>query len=592
MKPRGLLGRLVLVLTLTAFGPPTLRAQTDDPLLESRLLRSVASAESEGDLGRAEAILIDLMERRPTSTGGLFALERVLRAQGRIERVLSVASRYQEAEPAAAAPRILMLRVFVELDRADELSGAAKDWLAKSGEAAEPYREISRIFQRAFGPERALAVLREGRARLGQPSLFAMEVGDLLRDLERLDEAVVEWGRVIGDDGAQASAVLRRVSEMEGDRAELVGPLVEQLARPPATVARLRAGARIAVEAGLPAEALGMAARVAGELGGQARRGFLTALARQAEEAGEAGELVLWAYQALYEDASDSDEARALEHRIAAAALAVGDTATALEAQRSIAEGLASGSAERRRALAEVLRLGIARGEGGSREALDRFRHEFPGADEVDELAVTLAVRLEEEGDGMGARSLLAGVDGPRSLLERGYLYLASGEVVPSRMHLREAVPGLAPTDATNVISLLGLLEELQGDALGVVMRSAVLARRGRALAAVEQVEAALHGLARTHRAPVLAHGARIADSSELLARAAELRARIVQDHPHSAEAPEATLRLARFRADSAEGGVEEAIRLLEELILSQPENAVVPVARRELQRLRDGSGP
>ena len=584
MKPRGLLGRLVLVLTLTACGPPTLSAQTDDPLLGSRLLRSVASAESEGDLGRAEAILIDLMERRPTSTGGLFALERVLRAQGRIERVLSVASRYQEAEPAAAAPRILMLRVFVELDRADELSGAARDWLAKSGEAAEPYREISRIFQRAFGPERALAVLREGRARLGQPSLFAMEVGDLLRDLERLDEAVVEWGRVIGDDGAQASAVLRRVSEMEGDRAELVGPLVEQLARPPATVARLRAGARIAVEAGLPAEALGMAARVAGELGGQARRGFLTALARQAEEAGEAGELVLWAYQALYEDASDSDEARALEHRIA--------TATALEAQRSIAEGLASGSAERRRALAEVLRLGIARGEGGSREALDRFRHEFPGADEVDELAVTLAVRLEEEGDGMGARSLLAGVDGPRSLLERGYLYLASGEVVPSRMHLREAVPGLAPTDATNVISLLGLLEELQGDALGVVMRSAVLARRGRALAAVEQVEAALHGLARTHRAPVLAHGARIADSSELLARAAELRARIVQDHPHSAEAPEATLRLARFRADSAEGGVEEAIRLLEELILSQPENAVVPVARRELQRLRDGSGP
>ncbi len=592
MKPRGLLGRLVLVLTLTALGPPTLRAQTDDPLLESRLLRSVASAESEGDLGRAEAILVDLMERRPTSTGGLFALERVLRAQGRIERVLPVASRYQEAEPAAAAPRILMLRVFVELDRADELSGAAEDWLAKSGEAAKPYREISRIFQRAFGPERALAVLREGRARLGQPSLFAMEVGDLLRDLERLDEAVVEWGRVIGDDGAQASAVLRRVSEMEGDRAGLVGPLVEQLARPPATVARLRAGARIAVEAGLPAEALGMAARVAGELGGQARRGFLTALARQAEEAVEAGELVLWAYQALYEDASDSDEARALEHRIAAAALAVGDTATALKAQRSIAEGLASGSAERRRALAEVLRLGIARGEGGSREALDRFRHEFPGADEVDELAVTLAVRLEEEGDGMGARSLLAGVDGPRSLLERGYLYLASGEVVPSRMHLREAVPGLAPTDATNVISLLGLLEELQGDALGVVMRSAVLAHRGRAWAAVEQVEAALYGLARTHRAPVLAHGARIADSSELLARAAELRARIVQDHPHSPEAPEATLRLARFRAGSPEGGVEEAIRLLEELILSQPENAVVPVARRELQRLRDGSGP
>ena len=590
MKFPGHLCRLVLLLGASPVPPSALSAQVDDPLLEGRLLRSAAAEESEGDLDRAEVILFDLMEQRPTSTGGLFALERVLRTQGRVEALLPVARRYQEAEPAAAAPRILMLRVFAELDQADELSGAAEDWLAESGGTPEPYREISRVFQRAFGPERALAVLRDGRTRLGQPSLFPMEVGDLLRDLQRLDEAVTEWSRVIGDDGAQVSAVLRRITEIEEDRAELARPLVEQLARPPTTTARLRAGARIAVEAGLFGEAQHMAARAAEELGGQTRRGFLSTLARQAEEAEGAAELALWTYRALHDAATNAEEARALKHRIADAALAVGDTATALEARRSIAEGLASGSTERRRALAEALRLSIARGEEGSREALDHFRLEFPGATEIDELAVTLAVWLEGEGDEMGARSLLARVEGPRSLLERGYLYLASGEVVPGRMNLREAIPGLAPVDATNVVSLLGLLHELQGDALRVVMQSAVLAHRGRAEEAVDRVGASADGLARTDRAPVLAHGARLAESSDLPVRAAELRSRIVRDHPNSAEAPEAALRLARFRAGSPEGA-EEAIRLLEQLILNHPENAVVAVARRELQRLRSGGG-
>ena len=584
-----------MLLSLFVLCPAGVRAQADDPLLEGRLLRTSASQESRGNLDGAETILRDLMEQRPTSTGGLFALERVLRSQGRIEEILPVAHRYRDSEPDAAAPRILMLRVFTEVDSQDDLVEAAEAWVEQSGTSPEPYREVSRIFQRVFGPERALAVLEDGRDALGQPSLFAMEIGDLLRDVGRMEEAVLQWARVIGDDGAQVSAVMRRVTEIEKDRAELVRPLVEQLSRSPTTAARQRAGARIAVEAGLVDEARELAMEVAEELEGQARRGFLTALARQAEEAGgEAGAaaaLTLWAYQALQDAASDENEARALDHRIADAALAAGDTTTALAAQGSIAEGLPLGSGERRRALAEVLRLRIARGEADARMRLDRFRTEFPEAGEIDELAVTLAVRLEEQGDDMGARSLLAGLDGPKSLLERGYLYLASGEVVPGRMNLREALPGLSPLEATDVISLLGLLDELQGEALVAVMSSAVLAHRGRIAAAVDEVAFVIDRLPRADQPAVLAHGARIADVGELASEAADLRARIVRDHPDAAETPEATLELARFRGASSDG-VEEAVRLLEDLILSQPENAIVPMARRELQKLRDGRGP
>jgi len=581
---------LSVCLVLAALGPAIAVAQTEDPLLEGRLLRSSASQESQGNLDVAESILKNLMEQRPTSTGGLFALERVLRSQGRIGEILPAAERYRDSEPAAAAPRILMLRVFTELDAKDDLVGAAEEWVEQSGASPEPYREVSRIFQRVFGPERALDVLEDGRDTLGQPSLFAMEIGDLLRDLGRMEEAVRQWGRVIGADGAQVSAVMRRVTEMEEDRARLVLPLVEQLASAPTTVARRRAGARIAVEAGLVNEARELAGEVAGELEGQARRGFLTALARQAEEAGGAEDLTLWVYKALQENASDVNEARALDHRIADAALVAGDTATALAAQKSIAEGLPVGSAERRRALAEILRLRIAREESDARDGLDRFRLEFPEADEIDELAVTLAVHLEEAGDGMGARSLLSGVDGPKSLLERGFLYLASGEVVPGRMNLREAIGGLSPTSATDLISLLGPLDDLQGESLALVMRSAVLAHRGLMSAAVNEVEAVVGDLPKADQPVILAHGARIADDGELTIQAAQLRARIVREHPEAAETPEATLKLARFRGATPEG-VREAVQLLEDLILSQPENAVVPMARRELQKLTDGRG-
>ena len=565
-------------------------AQADDPLLEGRLLRSSASQESQGDLDEAESILRELMGQRPTSSGGLFALERVLRSQGRIGDILPIAVAYRDAEPASAVPRIVMLRVYSELDAQADLVDAAELWIEQSGASAEPYREVSRVFQGEFGPERAFSVLEDGRDVLGQASIFAMEMGDLLKELGRVEEAVLEWARIIDDDGAQVSAVMRRVTEIEEDRANMVRPLVEQLASAPTTIARQRAAARIAVEAGLVEEALELAGDVARELEEQARRGFLSALARQAEEIGGTADLTLWAYMALQEDATDEAEVRALDHRIADAALVAGDTTLALAARGSIAEGLPVGSGERRRALAEVLRLEISRGVPDARARLDRFRVEYPDASETDELAVTLAVRLEEEGDGMRARSLLSGVDGPKSFLERGFLYLASAEVVPARMNLREAIPGLPPTNATDLISLLGLLDSLQGESLAIVMSSSVLAHRGRIAAAVYEVQTMIEQLPRADRPVLLAHGARLADDGDLSAEAAELRAVIVADYPDAAETPEATLELARFRGATAEG-VEEAVQLLEDLILSMPENAVVPTARRELQKLRAGRG-
>jgi len=83
--------------------------------------------------------------------------------------------------------------------------------------------------------------------------------------------------------------------------------------------------------------------------------------------------------------------------------------------------------------------------------------------------------------------------------------------------------------------------------------------------------------------------GARIADDGGVPKQAADFRERIIREYPYASEVPEATLELARFKGATPEG-VNEAIRLLEDLILSQPNGAIIPTARRELQRIQRGS--
>ena len=577
------------VLCLALLRPVAIHAQEDHPLLEARLLRAANSEESSGDLAAAEETLRRLMDRRPTSTGGILALERVLRAQNRIREILPFAEQYVDVEPNASGPRLVQLRAFTELDDENALEDGAENWMDIAGSSAEPYREVSIVFARVFGPERSLSVLQRGRTELGRPSLFAMEAGDFLKDLGRMEEAVLEWAAVIGNDGSSVSAVMRRIGEIEEDGETLVLPLLERLRSPPTTGARLRAGARIALEAGAFGEARSLAEIALDDLVDRPRRGFLTALARQAQEVAAMG-VALWAYEALREDADEDQEIRALDQRITVVALAIGDTVRALEAQQTIADDLPEGSADRRQALAEIIRLGIERRGADVKESLSAFAKEFPDAPQLDELAVTLAVQLDAEGDREGARSLLAGVPGPRSALERGYLYLASGEVEPGRGALQDALAGVAPGVATELIELLGLLDRLEGESLDAFIRSAVLAHHGRADLALSELEVAIDAVPQDQRSPLLAMGARIADGGSTPETAADFRGRIVRDHPFSAEVPEATLELARFKG-ATPAGVDEAIRLLENLILSQPNSAIVPTARRELQRLQRGVG-
>ncbi|MEJ2202821.1 MAG: hypothetical protein P8170_01790 [Gemmatimonadota bacterium] len=576
---------VALALLSSAGAPPRLPAQT---VQESRLLREAAALESRGDFDGAEDVLRRLLAARPGSSGGLFALERVLRAKGETVAILAAAETFLGHDPTSTGVRYLKLRVLAEVDSLDALRREAEAWFRIEPDSETPYRETARVFERAFGSEAALGVLQRGRRAVAEDDALALEMGDLLAQAGRRDEALEEWARAIGSGGAQAATISRRLAGLPSEPRESARALVSILGRDQ-DVGRRRAGAQIALDMGLEQEALALAQDVAAELPGRARASFLADVARRARST-DLGGLASWAYGELGQEAASPAERRQFDQRIAELSLAEGDTAAAVEAQRRIVESFTPGSADHRRATARLIRMsGIETSPEGLEEALGRFREAYPEAPEVDELTASVAGALLARGDPEGASRVLEGVTGPRSSMQRGYLLLGEGAVADGRRALLMAVPGLTPSDATGVIQLVGLLGRLSDRGAVALAEAGVLSQRGQGGAAAAAIEAALESLPAEDQAPLLAEAARMAEGSASEVQAAELRARLVRDYPDAPEMAEAALLLARYRSRTP-GGRQDAIRLLEELLVAAPNAAVVPDARRELERLRGGT--
>jgi tetratricopeptide (TPR) repeat protein len=551
---------------------------------DAQRLRSASALESQGDYQGAEEILRALLDERPNSDGGLFALERVLRHQGEIIRILGSIDSFLEEEPESSGVRFLKLRILTEVDSLQAVRREAEVWLDAEPTGEVAYREIGRAYEHAFGAVEALGLLRRGRAML-PPNSLAIEIGDLLAATDDFLGAADEWAVAVGDDGAQISTITRRVQGLTEQSEEVARRIVNRLVTSDIP-ARRRAAVRAAVDLSLHQVALNVVRKVADELEGRERATFLADAARRARDTGM-NEVASWAYDELGAGASSLAERRQFDQSIVDVTLAAGDTLTALEAQRRVAESFSVGSVDRRRAMAQVIQLESAHsGPDDLRTMLDDFRRDFPSAPELDDLAATISGALQVRGDALGASAVLDGVQGPKSSLERGYLLLAKGDLDGGRSALLLALTGLPAAEATSVIQLAGLLGRLSPPAALVLARAGVKAHHGQYLAAARDLSSAAADLDLEEAPTVLAEAARIALEGGEYELAADIHSFLIEEYPDAPEMAEAALALARHRAKRPRG-IEEAIRLLEELITNRPNAAVVPDARVELQRLR-----
>lgn len=586
---------LSTVMLCAAAGALEAQAEADDgpysPRDEAQLLREASSHEWRGRLDEAEGVLRNLLARNPTSSGGLFALERILRTRSRVSEVLPLVDAFLAVSPAASGPRYMKLRVLVEVDSIDALEGAAEEWFEAVPNDPDPYREVARVLGPLFGPERSLEVLREGRDELEGDDALALEIGDALAATGDAEGATAEWALALRDPEADVDGVLRRLQRMEGDVETLAAPILAVLTRTDSSEPRRRAAVQVAIGFGLP----DLARRVASEglrgLPTQATPGYLQDVARRADEAGMS-ELSLWALETLQRSVPTAAGDAAVEARMAAAALAAGDTVVATEAQSRLVRALPAGTVERRRAMADLLRVevGASHVEVGTLETrLQGFRSEFPDAPELDGLTAAVAAGMAARGATDAALALVEPAGGPESRLERAWLLLDQGELESGREALTASLSGLAPSAATEVIQLLAVLDRVGPLAGEAMVESGARRRHGDLPSARAAVEDAVEEAPENDRAALLFQAGRLALEAADTAAARDHFARIEGAHFGSPETPEAMLRHARLlAADPAR--TDEARSLLERLILERPGAAVVPDARSELNRLGRGS--
>jgi tetratricopeptide (TPR) repeat protein len=552
---------------------------------EAALLRDAAAMEARGDHAGAEQVLRSVLEQAPTSTGALVAMERALRAQNRTRSMLPYIDRMLAVDPRASQAWTTKLRLLVEVDSLSSLEQEAQAWMRADPGSPDPYRELARMYERAYGAARAVELLRAGRARVGDSAAFAAELGDLLERTQQPEAAAQEWARAVGDDGEQLAVVMRRVAQLDPASSRVPQLLLQALDSDPTSTGRRRAAVRIALELEMVDEAMQLARKVAPALPSAERRIFLQEMARRGEDV-PAPRLSLWAYETLRDGTTDASELTTIEGRIAAAALAAGDTARALSALNRQATRLREGSNERKHVVVDAIRLESGRGEPAALTArLASFRREFPDAPELDELASVVALGLQSRGLSQEASAVLEDVLGPRSSLERAYLHLERGDSEAGIAALQESLAALPPATATEVIQLVSLLDRVGPAAVKVVARAAILEHRGSLGEALEHMTDELESLPESDQSAVLSYAARLADNGGSAELGIQLRQKLVDQHPDAAEMPDAVLMLSRARARA--GQVPEAIALLEKLILDRPNSPVVPAARRELDRLK-----
>src|SRR6266480_4653931 len=495
--------------------------------------------ERAGQYDQAAAIYLAALRAEPTNLSALLGLERVLPPINRLGDLLPAAQRAAAASPSNVALRGVLLRTYVALNEPDSGRAVALRWAAAAPGDEAPYREWAMALEDAHRHGPARDVLLLGRRALGRPGAFGIELAELSQLSGDWEGAAREWAAALTDAPVQLPNAASALAEAPDAQRERIARLLT--GGTPSTLTRrlagelllnwgqpLRAWAVFEPSVATPSADAAFAARRFADLAGarstpDARRARALALARYADLAPEVGGAAARAR---------ADAARAF--------IEAGDRVAARAVLERVAQDSNAPPDAQRLAQRAVVEALI---EGGQRN----------------EAAQQLATNARLSPDDRASLRL-------RLVRAR----IAAGE-------LDRADTELARDSSVEALALQGWI------ALGASLRAAAALR----LAAARLARGEGGGGGRGGRPDLLLLAGRVAARLDTLHQGTALALfdEVVSTGGQGAAAPAAELEWARLLERRAQ--TAEAIRHLEHLILTYPGSAVVPEARRELERAK-----
>jgi tetratricopeptide (TPR) repeat protein len=263
--------------------------------------------------------------------------------------------------------------------------------------------------------------------------------------------------------------------------------------------------------------------------------------------------------------------------RAAMAALEGGDAAGAVALAEHAEAKLDSASAART-VLEAHLRALAALGQPNEGERFLALYSPYLAPDARDRYARLVAWGWVRNGRIDRAKRLLEDAGGDDDQID-GWLALYQGDLSGARERLSPTVDA-----QPELLTVLALLERTKAERSPEAGNAFLTLARGDTLAAAADFKAAAAALPEAGSL-LLATSARLYEARNALPEAVAIWKTIVDSIPRAPEAPEAELEWARALRRS--GDTQGSMRRLEHLILTYPESAMVPQARREMELAR-----
>ncbi|HYC52284.1 MAG TPA: hypothetical protein VEB19_14325 [Gemmatimonadaceae bacterium] len=556
--------RLSALVVLAASGAGAQSAPAPDSTAFYRAL----DLEGEGKHREAAALFRQAL-RGPSAVSALLGLERTYHELQWTDSLLSPLDTLIRQHPKESVFRSVQLRSFQTLNRDADMRAAFEQWIRDQPGSPAPYREYARLLLQRGRAQLADSVLLRARTDLGGTGDLQLELAQTRAATGRWSESAEAWRAALATSPYLEQAASYALTPAPAAARDSIRSL---FFAPPVVVAARRALASLEASWGSPANGW-LALRDLPPDSAAAAAWLDFAQRAEAEErwthAREALSNVL-----RYRPSTD------VALRASVAALNSGDPGGALAIAPLTSVGADSARAARSLLPVHVRAL-AALGRPASAERLVEQYSRWLSPTTRAGLARSIAFGWVRVGDMTRARGALtfAGPDADSSDAA-GWLALYSGDLRTARRLLRTG------GDASSDLALaLGLIARIKDDSAPEVGKAFLdLARGDTATAASGMVALAERHPAVASLLLYTAAQLRIAARDE--AGAIPLWKRVVEQYAMSAEAPAAELEWAR--ALRRQGKPTEATQRLEHLILTYPQSALVPQARRDLELVKN----